>query len=515
MKAVTAAQMRAIDRAAIEDRGVPGIELMERAGAEIARGVMETVPEGGVLVLCGAGNNGGDGYVAARQLRRWGRVVRVMAVLPAAKLAGDARTAFDRYVESGGDVAGYEGGDQLAGLLDASAVVVDAMLGTGAKPPLRPPIDAVVAALNVAGLPVVAADVPTGLDSDTGEGSLVVRCHLTVTIGLPKLGLLSCNGVAHAGRVWVEGINFPPGLLDDPGLTNNTLTLGEAAALLPARPRDGHKGTFGFVTLMAGSSGMPGAAMIAAEGALRSGAGLVWLVAPGEVRRHAAGRLPEALHRVLPGMPEDTLAPMGRDAWRMLAGPTRAFVFGPGVTTAPQVADTLSQLLDHADCPLVLDADGLNLVAAKPKLKAKLTSRCVLTPHPGELGRLLGAGAGDIQRDRWASARRAAQEFQCVVVLKGYGTLVAEPSGQVFHVPTGNTALAKGGSGDLLGGVVGGLLAQGLAPRPAACLGAFACGLAADLLCRDKSARGVTVTDVAAALPLAFRELEEAHHGNR
>lgn len=511
MRVVTAAQMREIDRRAIEERSIPGADLMERAAAAIVQAVIDIVEGSNILVLCGRGNNGGDGYCTARLLASYGYSAMVVPVLGSEGMQGDAYEAFRQLPTLRAPIVPYEGETQLRQLLEEAEGVVDAMLGTGSTLPLRDPLPAVVRAVNASGLPVIAADIPTGLDADSGAGDPVVRAACTVTVGLPKKGMLAANGVRHCGNVRVEPINFPRELLDDPSFRHSTVTLPGAGALLPPRPIDGHKGTFGSVAVFAGSAGMPGAAVLCGTGALRSGAGLVRMHLPSAVRPHAIAALPGALFPVDNPEAVDALAPLGGGKWKDgPLGSCRAAVIGPGIGTEDSQRALLEEALAHFPGTLVIDADALNILAAHPGLQKHLGKRTLLTPHPGELARLLGISADAVQADRWGKAEQAAEKFGCTVLLKGFGSLVASPEGEVFHVPSGNTGLARGGSGDLLAGVIGGLLAQGARARDAAVLGSFVCGLAADILVREESPRGLTVEQIAGALPRAFREVEDA-----
>jgi NAD(P)H-hydrate epimerase len=354
----------------------------------------------------------------------------------------------------------------------------------------------------------VSADIPTGLHPDTGEGSPIIKAARTITIGLPKVGMMCNEGPAHCGRIRVEPLQFPAELLEGIPPIRTTLNLTEARALLPPRPRDGHKGVFGRVLIAAGSDETPGAAVLAVHGALRSGCGLVELLAPAPVRPLVITAMPEVVAGKACGQRQ--LEPLSAGEVDERMAHTDALVLGPGIGLAPGTADAMRALLSYPDCPRVLDADALNLLAADESLVALLRPRDILTPHPGEAGRLLGIGSWEIQEDRWKSARALARRYGCIAVLKGAGTLVADPEGNVCHIGAGNTGLARGGAGDVLAGLIGGLLAQGCSSWDAARLGVFAHGLAADLIVRDQSTRGMRILDVADRLPLAFREIERA-----
>lgn len=511
MKLVTAQQMREIDRQTIEERGISAADLMERAGKAIAKGVAEFTEPGLVVVLCGKGNNGGDGFVAARVLAENGFQVVVIPVLGTEGFSAEAQQAFNLLEHSRGKILPLPDQEALLNLLQNAEALVDALLGTGSKPELKAPLDWVVSAMNSSNVPIIATDIPTGLDATTGAISTeAVRAALTVTIGLPKLGMISVPGVEHCGQVRVEPIQFPPDLLNHPSLNYETVKLTDVAQLLPPRPLDSNKGTYGLVAICAGSRWMPGAATLAARGAVRSGVGLVRLYVPNSILEYVAPHLPEAL---LFGHDEDyheTLTPLNDDEWEDLAMKTTALVVGPGMGQSLAAKDFLAQLLSRVHIPTVIDADALNLLALHDDLRKRVHSNCLLTPHPGELARLLGIEIKQVQENRWKAAEQAREAFGCTVILKGFGTLVA-PAGQtesIVHIPSGNTALSRGGAGDVLAGLLGGLLAQGMSSRDAGVLGTFLWGLAADLLVRKGSSRGLTIPDCIEALPQAFRELE-------
>jgi NAD(P)H-hydrate epimerase len=509
MRLVTAAQMREIDHRTIEERGVPGSRLMELAGRQLALDVAEGFPGATVAVVCGKGNNGGDGAVAARYLHQAGHRVEILFVEE--PRGGDARWAWDA-LPSGLPRRRFDALGDVARWLAEFDVVVDALLGTGTRLPPTRPYDELIRSINAAQVPVVSADIPTGLHPDTGLGELFVRAYRTVTFGLPKVGMVRGHGPDACGFIRVEPLEFPTDLLGSVGPGPETLTIAEARALLPSRSRDGHKGTFGRVMVAAGSAAMPGAAQLAAEGAIRSGAGLVELAAPAAVHAITAGRLPE----VILG------EPMGESEWRLTEGEklralmerADAMVVGPGLGLSAFAQASVMRLLALPERRLVIDADALTMLANEPALSRMLQPGDVLTPHPGEAARLLGSSAAVVQSDRWTAVQELAHKFGCVVVLKGSGTLVADGRGAICHIPSGNTALARGGAGDLLAGLIGGLLAQGLDGFAAARLGAFVHGVAADVAVRDGSPRGLRIADVAAALPLAWREIERAPMGS-
>ncbi|HYQ80550.1 MAG TPA: NAD(P)H-hydrate dehydratase [Anaeromyxobacteraceae bacterium] len=501
MRLVGSAEMREIDRTAIDGFGIPSLTLMDRAGRAVAEVAGELAgPHGRVVVVCGGGNNGGDGYVAARLLRAAGREARVVALVPADRLSPDARAVREQAersgvpIDDGGELAGFEAGP--------GDVVVDALLGTGlARAPEGPFAEAIarVVELRTHGAQVVAVDVPSGLSADTGRPlGACVRADRTVTFGFMKRGLFIHPGVEYAGEVTVADIGVPPAAAERVPVTCEVLTQEEARALLPPRPRDAHKGDAGRVLVVAGSPGKTGAAHLALTGALRGGAGLVTLAARAEVLPLALAGRPEAMSLALPGE-----GPLGRADLEPLAAAARgmdALVIGPGIPRGPDTAVLLRALLDKVRLPAVLDADALNALAEGPSLLERMPPGMVLTPHPGEMARLAGLSVEAVQEDRIGVAASRARAWLATVLLKGARTVVADPSGPPAVIPTGNPGMASGGTGDVLAGLVGALLGGGLDPRAAARVGAWVHGRAGDLAARRCGERGLLAGDLAEAL---------------
>jgi hydroxyethylthiazole kinase-like uncharacterized protein yjeF len=519
----TGTQMQAIDRAAIEGLGIPSLELMERAGQGVADVVVELAAgeTGPLVVLCGRGNNGGDGLVAARRLAGSGYRVQVWLAADPEDFSPDARMNWNRLLEAGAEAGGevtlcpLGSGEvdpgRLAREWSAAAVVVDALLGTGSSGPPRPPVDDWIAAVNACGRPVVAVDVPSGVDADTGAvpGGAVLAT-VTVTLALPKLGLLLYPGREHAGAIRVVDIGIPPEAEREAGPALELLDNPWAALALPPRPWDGHKGDFGKVVALAGSAGLMGAGRLVAAAAYRAGAGLVRHGAPASLLAVAhAGRdevmvIPledDGSGRLIP-VPAEVLA--GVYAWADVVA------LGPGLGTDPRTAAFVAQAMTSSDPrrAMVLDADGLNLIARQPGLRAGWQGPLVITPHPGEAARLLERPVEEITADRVGSARALAARWEAVALLKGAPTVVARPDGRAALCPLGNPGLASGGTGDVLTGVIAGLLAQGVGAFTAAALGAYLHALAGDLAALDLGMWSLMAGDVVGYLPAAFGYLE-------
>ncbi|HSU15755.1 NAD(P)H-hydrate dehydratase [Longimicrobium sp.] len=476
---LTADEMRAWDRRAIDRTGVPERVLMESAGRGVATVIQRLHPEGRVLVVCGSGNNGGDGLVAARTLRAWGRDAQVLAV--GSRPPDDVlRHGWEMEIASL---------DELDAAIASAGVLVDALLGTGSTGAPRPPYDQVIRAMNGAGKPVVAVDGPSGIDFTTGAAAgEVVHAGVTVTFGAPKRGLLLFPGRAHAGRIVCVEIGFDP-LAD--GFGAQLITPAWAAAHLPPVPPNAHKGQMGRVVIVAGRAGMAGASVLAGMGALRAGAGMAVLVAPDANRAIIQTAIPEALYEDRETVDGEVFAQAG------------AIVAGPGMGTDDGALALLRKIAAAADCPLLLDADATTLLARNPGLRDEIRQPLILTPHPGEASRLLGRATKDITADPFAAAAEMAERYRCTVLLKGAPSLVASPGDAALVSVSGHSGIATGGMGDTLSGVTGAFLALCRDPRTAAGLGLWYCGRAAEIAGRG---RGLIPRDVAGAVPDALLE---------
>lgn len=507
MRIVGSAEMREIDRTAIEDFGVPSLTLMDRAGRAVAEAAAAlAAPAGRFLFVCGGGNNGGDGYVAARLLRGAGRDARVLSLVPADRLSPDARAVREQAERAGVPID--EAGELAE--LDAGVgdVVVDAVFGTGLRRPPEGPFAAAIArieAARVAGARVLAVDVPSGLSADTGRPlGPCVRADRTITFGFTKRGLVLHPGAEWAGEVTVADIGIPPQAAARVPVSCELLTEVEARLLVPPRRPDAHKGDAGRVLVVAGSPGKTGAAHLALWGALRGGAGLVTLASRPEVLPLALAGRPEAMSVAIHGN-----GPLGRADLQPLlsaAGGCDAVVVGPGIPRGPETGELLRAFLERVRLPAVVDADGLNAIAEDPSFLRELAAPAILTPHPGEMARLTGRTIDEVQQDRIGLATEVARGWRSVVVLKGARTVVADPEGPATIIPTGNAGLATGGTGDVLAGLVGSLVAGGIRPAAAARAAAWVHGRAGDLAAARHGERGLLAGDVADALGAVWLE---------
>jgi NAD(P)H-hydrate epimerase len=507
---VTSEQMRALDRHTIEDVGIPGEVLMESAGRAVVEAALALRDAGPVTVVCGGGNNGGDGLVAARHLHQLGVPVRVLLAGDASKLGADPAAQLAR-----ARAVGIEIPDAAARAADAplaSGVVIDALFGTGLTRDVEGEparwIERIDAARDAGGVRVLAVDLPSGLCADTGQvRGRAVRADVTVTLGLPKLGLALEPGRSHAGRIRVARIGIEdraPGVTPDAWLW----TAAGAARHLPARPAAGHKGTFGHVLIVAGSEGKTGAATLSALGALRIGAGLVTIGCPAGVNDILEVKCTEAMTVPLPDTEGRALAASAESAILSLAASRDAVGMGPGLGRDEETLGVVRAVAKGIEAPLALDADALLAFAGDLGLLASRTAPTVLTPHPGEAGALLGASPAEVNRDRAAAARELALATGSVVLLKGAATVAAGRDGLVVN-PTGGPILGSGGTGDVLLGLVAGLLAQGVPASDAAALAAWVHGAAADGFAESLGDAGLLASELADAVPELVAALRE------
>jgi NAD(P)H-hydrate epimerase len=508
---VGAKEMRAADAAAIR-AGTPSLDLMEAAATALVEETRAMFPEWReVAVVCGPGNNGGDGLAAARLLREEGLDVRLFCLGDPSGYRGDPAENLARAEDAGLDpisLARSGGFARLASALTECDGVIDALFGTGLSRALTGGARRAVQAIAKSGKPVVAADVPSGLSSDSGAlPGPAVRAVATVAFAAAKLCHVLPPARAMCGRVLLRDIGID--VRSRPRPESRRIDFVEAAdvrALLPARAADSNKGDYGRLAVVAGSRGKAGAAVLAARGAIRAGAGLVTVFCPAAIESIPVSVLPEAMTSGLPDDGRALAGPAAAELSRELrAGRFDAAVVGPGLSTAKGVIETLRSLL-RTSLPLVCDADALNAFRGDPSAFRR-RAPTVLTPHPGEAGRLLGTSASAVQRDRLGAARQLARESRAVVVLKGDGTLIAAPSGRVAVNPTGTPLLATGGTGDVLAGAIGALLAGGLEPFDAAFAAVWLHGRAGELLGEDLGDAGLLARELADALPRARHSL--------
>jgi ADP-dependent NAD(P)H-hydrate dehydratase / NAD(P)H-hydrate epimerase len=514
----TADEMRRVDQRAIRDLGIPGPTLMENAGRGAAERILAALAslELGrrgvrVAIVSGKGGNGGDGFVVARWLKRAGQRVQVFLVATPDDLRGDAALKY-RDMERAGIRAQVVRDDALLERALAGAdLVVDALLGTGARGAPTPAIAQAIERINAAGRPVVALDIPSGLSADgTPPDGPVVRASLTTTFAGIKRGLIVGNGPDFAGRVEVVDIGVPPAEVGR-GINTFVLQAADVARHFPSRARQGHKGDYGHLLVVAGSVGKTGAAALAARAAMRAGAGLVTVATARSAQPVVAALLLEAMSEPLVETVAGSLALKARDRLLDLAERRDALAIGPGLGLDDETQALARTVVFESRQPCVVDADALTALAGHLEgLRAAPAARC-LTPHPGEMARLLGVSIADVQRDRIRVARQFAAEWGVHVVVKGAASVIGTPDGTVLLNPTGNPGMASGGTGDVLTGILGAFLARGLPPTDAVASAVYLHGLAGDIAAARQGEESLIAGDVVEALPAAFAALRAGH----
>lgn len=530
MRLVTSQQMRDIDACAIEQHHIPSRTLMENAGKQVANLIktkIENVNHKTVYIFCGKGNNGGDGFVAARYLSRMGARVYVFLIGKNGDVKGDARWNFELARQMRIPVLEMAEEKDLQNFHEEATqyrqnqkwtftrpepdILVDALLGTGAKGEPQGTLKNAIQLINALNKPVVSVDVPSGLDADTGKISgECVQATWTVTMGLPKLGFFIFPGAEKVGELVVADIGFPEALLTGSAKDPQLLTKEFIKTLLPLpRKRNTHKGDYGRVLIVAASPGMTGAACLCAESCLRSGAGLVTVAVPKSLNPILETKLTEAMTLPAAETPDGFLSHEALELLLLFSKKCDAVAIGPGISTHPETRKLVRELVENLTVPFVIDADGLNCLSDDNGLESLKIKKapCILTPHPGELARLLNSTAKEIQENRLHFAAQAAQTTSSIVILKGSYSLIAGEAQQLFVNPTGNPGMATGGTGDVLTGMVAGFLAQKLTPLSSALLATYLHGAAGDNARGAYGELSLLASDIIHALPDAIKML--------
>jgi hydroxyethylthiazole kinase-like uncharacterized protein yjeF len=514
MKIVSAAEMREIDRSTAERFGVPSLTLMENAGSAVSRFILAEYPQARrISVICGKGNNGGDGFVVTRQLSESGVVVRLLLLCGTEELRGDAATMFQKVgilplvVR---DAGALDSPDTEA--IFSADLIVDAILGTGFRPPMSELYAAVIQRMNESRAPVIAVDIPSGADADAMQppNGLVARCDAIVTFTAPRPAHVFAE--LTSGPTVISAIGSPPeAIVSDRDL--NLSTTADFAELLKPRKREANKGSYGHVLVVGGSLGKAGAAAMAGFASLRVGAGLSTVATARSVLPTVAGFHPELMTEPLEETDAGTISVKSLDSGAMAAllGKKSVLAIGPGISRHQETAELVRKIVQKFSLPTVLDADALNAFEGRTHEMTDRRRSLVITPHPGEMSRLTGLSIAEVQSDRVAVARRFAREHELSVVLKGHRTLVVSREGEVWVSPTGNPGMATGGTGDVLTGMVAGLIAQ----HPdnafrAAALAVYLHGLAGDLAAKELGEHSLVATDLVRYLPAAFAAARKA-----
>jgi NAD(P)H-hydrate epimerase len=515
MKVVTAKEMQELDRRASAEYGISSLLLMENAGAGAVRVMEQLFPNlcrSKIAVVCGKGNNGGDGFVVARHLANRSATVQVLLLAKKGELKGDAAVNSEIATKMGISLAEVTTARELQGHREAlgqADLIVDAILGTGLTGPTRGILAETIQLLNDLHRPIVSLDLPSGLGADDGRiQEPCIRARCTLTFALPKRSLLLYPAAQCAGEVRVVDIGIPRILLTDPKLPVQMTDLDEVRPAFPPRDPNAHKGNYGHVLVLAGSPGKTGAAALCSLGALRVGAGLVTLALPEGLNDLMEVKLTEVMTVGLPETEERTVAFQARDRLLGLMEGKRVLAVGPGLSTHPETVRLVMDVVRAAKIPLVIDADGITALAEQPEVLTKASAPVILTPHPGELSRLLAVSTEELAGKRIPIAQKVASTYNVTLVLKGARTLIAEPSGVVHINPTGNPGMATGGTGDILTGMIAGLIAQGLEPARAATVGVYLHGLAGDLACQHLGPEAMIAGDLLEKLPEAIRAVK-------
>lgn len=515
MKFVTIAEIKSIEHKAIEEYGIPSIVLMENAGSKAVNQIeqiMGSLHNKKISIFAGKGNNGGDGYVIARHLYNQGAKVKVFLIGSKADVMGDAFVNLQIIVNMGIDVieVAHEGDwDKLKIAMTFTDCMIDALVGTGFTGKLSGPMAQVVESMNKINKPLIAIDVPSGVDADTGQifGAAVKADH-TITFSLPKQGLLLYPGASYAGDVSVVDIGIPRTLLCDENIKQNIITNTIVRQILPKRDPNVHKGSCGKVLAVAGSKGMTGAAALTADAAVRAGAGLVVLGIAESLHDIMETKLTEAMTRPLPEAAAGIMGLGAIDDIKELALANDAVAIGPGLGRHEETLIAVREIIKTVDNPLVIDADALYALADHVDLLTETKAVPVLTPHSQEMARLVGLTTDEVNQDRIYIVRQAAMEWGCIIILKGARTLVAFPDGEVYININGNAGMATGGTGDVLTGIIAALIAQGLSSHEAAVAGVYLHGLAGDIVARSGMI-GMNASDLIRALPAAIFGIQE------
>jgi len=514
---LNAAESRELDRLSRDKYGIASYSLMTRAGEAVAGALVRRWPDalaGEVLVVAGKGNNGGDGFVAARWLLERGLKVRVVMLAEAAGLKGDAARAHAEFAAKGGRVVEVTAEGKIDSAIGAQrpAAAVDAIFGTGLNAEVKGLPRRAIELVNALGVPVTAVDIASGVNADTGAVmGAAIRAALTVTFGFAKYGHVSYPGADSCGELVIAEIGFAPHAIQEISPRGLFLERGDVARLIPRRAQNTHKGTYGHPLVIAGALGKSGAAILTSRGALRIGAGLVTAAIPESVAGIIAAGQTELMTEPMPdrgghfdaGATIERLAPL-------IKGKS-ALITGPGIGVSDDTRDLVAWLINEAaqpTRPLLIDADGLNVLALLgPAILKSAHGPVVLTPHPGEMARMLGASNAAVNTDRSTAVRRLSETTGAYILLKGARTVVATPNGAVFVNSSGNPGMATPGMGDVLSGIIGGLLGQGMSPTNALKLGVFVHGFAADLLAERVGPVGYLAGDLANELPAALKAL--------
>ncbi|NWG04101.1 MAG: NAD(P)H-hydrate dehydratase [Syntrophaceae bacterium] len=513
MKVATAEQMQELDRKAIETYRIPGVVLMENAGrgaSEIICNTFSPIRQKKIAIIAGKGNNGGDGFVIARYLLNQGIFVKVYLLTDPKSLRGDAETNYHIFHRMKGDVISVPSSKDYQKIkrdLEKFDILVDGIFGTGLDAEVRGYYREVIDHLNTLQKPIVAIDIPSGLDANTGKPfGTAIRATLTVTFGLPKIGHLISPGLDYVGKIKVVDIGIPQRLIEEEKIPTYLLEEDEIQKWLsiPRQP-DTHKGDYGHLLVIAGSVGKTGAAAMACQAALKMGAGLVTLAIPKSLNPIMEMKLTEVMTEPLPETPKQTLSLRAFSSIIRLCENKKAVIIGPGLGLLKETQSLVLKLIRTLDLPIILDADGLTALATQPKTLPTTNRSLILTPHPGEMARLIRSTVKEILEDRIKVSRNFCQSQHVHLILKGHPTLITTPKGEVFINPTGNPGMASGGTGDVLTGMIGGLVCQGFDILTSLQMAVYLHGKAGDEGVKEVGEKSLIATDIIEKIPTLLK----------
>lgn len=516
MNVFSAKQMQALDRRTIEEIGIPGVVLMENAGRGTFEQIIRRFPHKlskQVCIVCGKGNNGGDGFVIARYLKNRGVQTTVLLLAAESDIRGDARINLLAFKKLSGTV--IEISDETSWkkafkhTVRPSSLVVDAVFGTGLSADVRGLHKTVIDSINtLSGTPVVSVDIPSGIDADSGRIlGTAIRATQTCTFGFAKTGLAVEPGKSYAGILDIIDIGIPPDVVQPQDIDAVVPDESTFRGLMPPRTPDCHKGACGHVLIVSGSRGKTGAAALSGMAAMRSGAGMVTLAVPAGLNPVLESQTVEIMTEPLPDTPQGCFSADALPRLKEVLHGKSAVAVGPGLSVTADTKALLSELIRLCRVPMVIDADGLNILSEDLSVLDNRSAQTVLTPHPGEMSRLTGLSTAEIQQNRLETARKFSAQHQVCLVLKGAGTVICDPTGRTFINPTGNPGMATGGMGDALTGIIAALVAQGLDCLKASVLGVYAHAAAGDMAAAENAPIGILASDIIEKIPETLHRL--------
>lgn len=506
MKIASREQVREIDRSAIEDLQIAGLILMENAGRSVAELIEKEYSQAkNIAIFCGIGNNGGDGFVVARHLISKGFNTQTYICGDEKKYKGDALSNFKSLKNINAEIINLE--EKLPLYLECD-LIVDCIFGTGLDREVKGFYEKIIEYLNRRDTPILSVDIPSGLDANSGlPHGCCIKADKTLTFALPKTGTVIHPGVDYCGDLYLSGITTPKELEDN--INIELITASNIKPLLSKRNRDTHKGTYGHLFIIAGSPGKSGASVLSALGAQRIGTGLTTVGIPKSLNPVIEEKLTEAMTEPLAETKNSTLGSGSlKQAVNILSDNKSALAIGPGISTSKQTESFLIKLLKNSTVPVVIDADAITLISNNLRTLKSLIVPVILTPHPGEMARLIGKKNKDVQNDRINVSREFSRKFGVYIVLKGARTVISTPDGKIFINPTGNPGMAAGGMGDVLTGIIGGLLAQGYNAENSCKIGVFVHGLAGDIASEEISESGFLASEIADRVPRALNNIK-------